>query len=631
MKKLSRSEQPAHSDHTIVSHRSPVFIAVICFTIVTAYTAYLGFPSVFTGSAPYDDEGYLLSSLRSFVSHGGLYSTTYSQYGPGYYAVFGLLFRAIGTDLLSLVPGRTTTLVLLVAGSLAGAIAVWLASRRLLVAIAAQLFFFAFLRHAVAEPLHPGGYLVFLLALLAVVCLYPHQRQTIGVPVAMGIILALMITTKVNVGAIALAGCLLAVTSSNSSRSIRRISCVALVLLPVGLTAADLHIDLIRAFTLAIVVGVVAAHVTISHGPSTKVRRREALGFSCSFALTSILACAPILVTGTSIGTLFRGALLVPTRLRSVFILPYGIEFKALMIVPALVLFGAALVAHQVGTEPGASRVVGVVKLLGGLLVIVSLSVSPSAGLPGLLLLTTLAAVPLRRFSDDALLGRRILVVVAVLQPLHAYPVAGSQVWWGSFLIALVAFINVADGLLEAAGVLESAMHGFSLAARVSSVLSVLLLVTVVVDHHLWPADTYRLYDKLPALDLPGVGAVRIDPAQAEEYTSIVKLLRANCDSFYSIPGLASFQVFTQLPSATGRIATAWPTLFDDQTQAAAAQDLSQFKGRLCVLKNDAQLASWQQGQILRPGPLVRFVHEFSYVVGQVGDYVVLVRPPSGP
>ena len=39
----------------------------------------------------YDDEGYVLLSLRNFAEHGGLYRDVYSQYGPFPFVLYYLL------------------------------------------------------------------------------------------------------------------------------------------------------------------------------------------------------------------------------------------------------------------------------------------------------------------------------------------------------------------------------------------------------------------------------------------------------------------------------------------------------------------------------------------------------------
>ena len=57
----------------------------------------------------YDDEGYVLISLRNFAEHGHLYRDVFSQYGPFPY-VFYYLLHLLGLPLTHMV-GRTITLL----------------------------------------------------------------------------------------------------------------------------------------------------------------------------------------------------------------------------------------------------------------------------------------------------------------------------------------------------------------------------------------------------------------------------------------------------------------------------------------------------------------------------------------
>lgn len=626
-------------EHVTSSPRRKVLLVVIALGITTAYCAFLGFCVVFKGSPGIDDEGYLLATFRSYVADGGLYSTTYTQYGPGYYSLFGTLFQVLGISLLSLTPGRMMTLFFLVATSSAAAVAVWLATKRLLVAIAAQLFLFGLLKTAVAAPLHPGHYLVFLLALIALMCFLPRRRWPLLAPAAMGTLLALMVTTKVNVGVLATAGCVLAVWSASSSRRVRAIALLLLPAVPVGLMARDLNVQAVR-LALVIVVGAVVAHVAIADGPRDAVlNRRSILTFLGSAILVSALACVPVLLRGTSLLRLVDGAIIDPARFASKIYDPIrfdNFELIVLVTLPALLLVGGALIARRIADEPEASWLVGAVKLAGGVLAIAYLSLSSTASLAQMLVLTALGAVPLRRYSADGLLGRRVLVMIAVLQPLHGYPVGASQTRWGAFLIGLVAFINVGDGLSEIADIFEFARERSHRLSILPSVLGLVMIAGIVAGQSLEPTEAYRQYSHLPSLDLPGAGMVRVTAAKKAEFKSVVRFLESSCDSYYSLPGLNTFYVFAQMPLVTGRNAGAWTLLYDDKTQTSVVQDLRAFPGRLCLLRNDRQLEAWQQleesqqGRPLRRGPLVQFLDQYSEEVGRAGDYVVLRRPTSG-
>ena len=45
----------------------------------------VAFSQIFQGFRHWDDEGYMIISLLHYVKHGGLYTTTFSEYGPFYF------------------------------------------------------------------------------------------------------------------------------------------------------------------------------------------------------------------------------------------------------------------------------------------------------------------------------------------------------------------------------------------------------------------------------------------------------------------------------------------------------------------------------------------------------------------
>jgi len=55
---------------------------VALLAAVTAFCGLIAVPEMYGTLVAHDDEGYLLVSLRQFLSHGHLYDRTFSQYGP---------------------------------------------------------------------------------------------------------------------------------------------------------------------------------------------------------------------------------------------------------------------------------------------------------------------------------------------------------------------------------------------------------------------------------------------------------------------------------------------------------------------------------------------------------------------
>ena len=60
-------------------------LQVLAGVVLAAALAIAGYWLLFTTFMVYDDEGYVLLSLKNFAAHGALYDKVYTQYGPFFY------------------------------------------------------------------------------------------------------------------------------------------------------------------------------------------------------------------------------------------------------------------------------------------------------------------------------------------------------------------------------------------------------------------------------------------------------------------------------------------------------------------------------------------------------------------
>lgn len=68
-------------------------VGLLCLTVLTAY------PAVMTTLAPYDDQGYIMMTLRSFLDGRVLYEEIHTQYGTAFYLLSGSLHETLGIPL----------------------------------------------------------------------------------------------------------------------------------------------------------------------------------------------------------------------------------------------------------------------------------------------------------------------------------------------------------------------------------------------------------------------------------------------------------------------------------------------------------------------------------------------------
>ncbi|HWO46750.1 MAG TPA: hypothetical protein VNM41_01720, partial [Solirubrobacterales bacterium] len=228
----------------------------------------------------------------------------------------------------------------------------------------------------------------------------------------------------------------------------------------------------------------------------------------------------------------------------------------------------------------------------------------------------------------DAGFARLLLPPLAVLQALHAFPVAGSQVAWSTFLLIPVGALCVANGARGLSHVLEGARERRAIGAiaAVAAVVTMAVLVNIQLRQ---PLDAYRAgYDGATPLALPGAEDVHLAPEEADLYRRVSRAVEANCSSLITLPGMNSFYFWSGLQPPTGYNATAWTTLFDDAHQQRVIDETSSIRG-LCLLENEPLAAGWSAGEI--PDiPLVRYLHEGFRPVTTVENYRLLRRDEPG-
>ncbi|MBX3751637.1 MAG: hypothetical protein KF897_16280, partial [Opitutaceae bacterium] len=195
--------------------RAPVFAvcaALLCFSAALA---------MFSAFMFYDDEGYVLLSLRNYAEHGGLYREVYTQYGPFPFVLYHLLHLA-GLPFTH-VAGRLVTLAAWAGVALGCAAVVWQAARSFLTTLAVLAGAFLYLWIMVSEPTHPGSLIALLVALAAVLgyrCLARGRNEAWAALV--GAIAGALVLTKINVGGFVVLAALAWIALHHTSAGLRR-------------------------------------------------------------------------------------------------------------------------------------------------------------------------------------------------------------------------------------------------------------------------------------------------------------------------------------------------------------------------------------------------------------------------
>jgi hypothetical protein len=231
--------------------------------------------------------------------------------------------------------------------------------------------------------------------------------------------------------------------------------------------------------------------------------------------------------------------------------------------------------------------------------------------------------VPLRgaESSRPTHAARGLVATALLAQYLHAYPIGGSQESWGTFLfIPLVAM-----GLAEIRAWCTARSTGPWVARRAGPTLARLVLLVVVVKSSWTAVAMHRRYAARDDLRLPGAGKLRL----TEDLSSAYRLLALNAavhgDVLFSLPGMFSFNLWTDLPTPTEKNTTLWFTLLNDAEQSAIIASL-QRSPRACVIVQQSLVQLMQASKVPMHGILHVFLQENFSPAFQIEGFSFMVR-----
>ena len=174
---------------------------ILAWLLPLPVLAWIGHGLLFTSFMLYDDEGYILLSLRSFAEQGALYDKVYSQYGPFFYAVLDALSALLRFEWTN-TAGRWFTLFNWCGAAVLCGTLVWRACRLWPAALYTLAGVFSLLWIMLQEPVHPGGLITLLIALAAWLGVESiHSSHNLRLLAGVGAIGAAVALTKINAGA----------------------------------------------------------------------------------------------------------------------------------------------------------------------------------------------------------------------------------------------------------------------------------------------------------------------------------------------------------------------------------------------------------------------------------------------
>lgn len=564
----------------------PVIARRLAWTLLIICLGVAGSLLLFTRFMIYDDEGYVLWSVRGFCEGSPLYTEVYSQYGP----LFFLFYRTLHA-MTGVVFDNDTARLLnlgywLGAAILAGVVAQGLA-RRLAAGLVATALTFLTLVNNVNEPFHPGALLALLVAVagaLGARLIGTDREQHLGWAVTLLATAACLI--KINVGAFLFAalGSWLGL-DSRGSPALRRLALGAItggvVAAPLVLMREHMGQAQIQQSALVFICGGLALLIE---------RRQDRLGLfkitdwaraaGAGLALGGAIV-AGIHLLGTQIADLLDGILLGPLRHPGVYTFPPDFPIFAVLLAP-ISLLGAHRLTQNAATERS-QRILALAKLGAGAALFAQCA-------------TALDQTPLDRFAYyfgpalvwilSAPLGEepqsttrraRWIGWIFIWQTLQAFPVAGSQVAWGSFWVVpllVYAWFQASDYLAR------TRLAPRLIAAGVAGIGTTLALALCL-------RYGFRCLRDSAPLDLPGARWIRPPPESTATIRVITRNLQLHARTVFSLPGMCSLNIWSEKPTPTQANATHWFSLLNEAQQAEIAERLDADPTALVVLQRD--------------------------------------------
>jgi hypothetical protein len=495
----------------------------------------------------------------------------------------------------------------------------WRTSRSFGWALVTMSATFVYLWVSVREPTHPGSLVALVIA--ATAALGAHfivrgQRDAWAAVAGAGV--AALALTKINVGcytAIAVA----AFAALHSDHAVVRrwapwLVAVGFGVLPFALMRA--HLDSPWAFTYAVLFclgsfGVVGAATEAARsGSILRITNRQLAIAIAAGALVAILVLGVVMPRGTSFGDLADGVLLRPLRHQRFF---FSMDAPALavLLTPAVascMAVAAALHFRNVARGIIEAGIVGlrVAAAAAVLALFVALPKNDWAGTVLCWLIPWLWVFiwPIAGEHGTAVASRAWLGIIALGQWLHAYPVPGSQIAWGTFLALPLSLWAAWDAgrwiVARAPERLRSRPAVLALRTSIWATAALIPLPLVSIT----PA-----WRQARPLNLPGTAGIRLPDMGVANYRVLSLNAAAHADTLFSLPGMFSFNLWTGLRTPTLCNSTQWWLFLTTAEQKRIITAL-EADPRACIVVDTYHLDYLRGAGLWSSGMLYDFVQE---------------------
>lgn len=611
-------------------------IRILLWTVLTAVLTITAYLLVNTTFMPYDDEGYVLISLRNYLSGLRLYDDVFSQYGPWPYVYHELITSALHVTVTHAL-GRLLTVFHWVGTALMCGWLGWRLTRNQFAATASAALVFGLMWQNTSEPSHPGSHIAFLISVAVVLVSYlADTRRPVLVYAALGTITGLLLLTKINVGLLLAAGlgCFALRHTAWPDRFVRPAGLLAvagILAVPWVLLGRQLDQGWVQIFAMEFTF---AAAGILWVTPTARLQSRLPMAALVAAPLACLVTMGLIVFRvwqhGTSLASLFNAILISPLRMPAKFMVgvTWYPEVWVLTAVGAVAVAKAGWDLRRTGELSQASQwlvaVLRVIVLIGFVLharewpSYYGIFHFTACCLP----LLPVFAVPLAGGLAKPSLALTGVALVAVAQVLHAFPVAGSQLAWATFLCVPV----LVAGMFELPAILPRLLPATGW--RLGRAVTALLAAAACYQLGLLAYTGGMRYTHSRPLDLPGSGDIRLDGSTRQAMRLLNLNARIHADLLFSRQGMFSHNLWSGVPTPTAQNCTHWFWLLNDRQQREIVDRLAATP-RTALINSHSLDAFMIERKIPVAGPLQDFAQQHYRPLFSYGDFTFNVPRDS--
>jgi hypothetical protein len=560
------------------------------YLLLAGFCLLVSVPLLLTTMAPYDDEGFVMMTLKSFMENHPLYEETYTQYGPSYYLLTAPLHSVLGLPLSHHMVRLKTALFWLLPVLLTMGIMLRIGGNRWL-ALATSCMVTIHLSRLALEPGHPQE-IALLMCMLGLWLLCDHSPRRWWMA---GCCAAICGMCKLNVGFIMTTSLLLAacveIPRFKYARRSMLFAVWALGSLAISATMLKSNLGSLGILhPIAILLSWSAVAFLASKTRVTSSCLPKLAGFNpllATVAAGTIVTCLIALwarLNGTSWSMLVWGMVGQHHAHTKYFFHP--IPLSIFTMVSACGVLACYRNQRWLGVASAVCIAIAIAKTAGGAVLPLNnncqdcaewLSIIGPCFAPGLVL-----------FRRRTMRGRVMLAGMTVLGPWIAYPLAGTQLMLGSL-----------PGWMTMGIVFSDAVFAWGVARRVSpSTHSPMLdmnafarfmlmgslatgLASSFVSTKSWVAGT--------SLGLPGSDWIHLASHEAAVEQQIVQDIVATGASHLVFDGhtFNRFYFWTGLKPLTNANATLWPFMLSPAQLAELRQSIAQSRSLCVVVRAD--------------------------------------------